>query len=289
MGSIKNMLTDLGLISDSTVHKFAQGTRDREDLTVMRDRNSGVIFIDDFVTAKETYETGEYRTIGASVYGKRDYEISVDVRRRVKDYEQFFVGKKILDFGCGEGTFLLDIQHRAAQVAGVEIENGYVNKLNDEGIKCFRNLSETTEKFDTIFCFHTLEHLSNPLEILCELREHLCDGGTLILEVPHANDFLLRYLNSEQFKKFTLWSQHLILHTRVSLNVILQAAGFKRIIIQGKQRYKVSNHLYWLSNEQPGGHKTELSAIDTDELTKSYESSLKMIDATDTLVAVISN
>ena len=164
-----------------------------------------------------------------------------------------------------------------------------MNKLNDEGIKCFRNLSETTEKFDTIFCFHTLEHLSNPLEILCELREHLCDGGTLILEVPHANDFLLRYLNSEQFKKFTLWSQHLILHTRVSLNVILQAAGFKRIIIQGKQRYKVSNHLYWLSNEQPGGHKTELSAIDTDELTKSYESSLKMIDATDTLVAVISN
>ena len=75
----------------------------------------------------------------------------------------------------------------------------------------------------------------------------------------------------------------------MSLMVFLQKAGFKKIIVQGKQRYKVSNHLYWLSNEKPGGHKTLLSAIDTDELTKSYENSLKMIDATDTLVAIVSN
>ena len=289
MGSTRDMLKGLGLINESTIQKFATGTRDREDLSVMRDSSSGIIFIDDFVTDQETYQTGEYRTIGASVYGKRDYEISVDVRRRARDYEQFFVGKKILDFGCGEGTFLVDIKKRADRVAGVEIENAYVNRLHEDGIECFRNLAETSEKFDTIFCFHTLEHLSKPIDILCQLKEHLTDGGCLVIEVPHANDFLLRYLNNEQFKKFTLWSQHLILHTRMSLMVFLQKAGFEKIIVQGKQRYKVSNHLYWLSNEKPGGHKTLLSAIDTDELTKSYENSLKMIDATDTLVAIVSN
>ena len=59
-------------------------------------------------------------------------------------------------------------------------------------------------------------------KILKEFKTHLNPGGILIVEVPHAKDFLLSNLKNEDFKNFTLWSQHLILHTRESLQRFLQ-------------------------------------------------------------------
>jgi len=108
----------------------------------------------------------------------------------------------------------------------------------------------------------------------------------LVIEVPHANDFLLSTLNNDEFKQFTLWSQHLILHTKESLCRILRYAGFEDIRIEGVQRYPLSNHLNWLANGKAGGHKSPLSLIDSPTLTNAYSDSLARIDATDTLVAI---
>ena len=38
---------------------------------------------------------------------------------------------------------------------------------------------------------------------------------------------LIKDLNIQEFIDFTLWSQHLILHTRESLNAFLIASGYK--------------------------------------------------------------
>ena len=118
------------------------------------------------------------------------------------------------------------------------------------------------------------------------MSEVLRSHGSLILEVPHASDILLSQLETDAFKRFTLWSQHLILHTRESLRRLLQAGGFSNIVIEGVQRYPLSNHLNWLSQGKPGGHKSVLSALDTPELKMAYEAALRKIDATDTLVAI---
>ena len=107
-----------------------------------------------------------------------------------------------------------------------------------------------------------------------------------MIEVPHAKDLLLSYVPCEKFKQFTLWSQHLILHTRESLRKTLEIIGLRDIQIEGVQRYPLSNHLYWLSKGKPGGHTSSLSMLDTNSLSEAYQNSLARIDATDTLVAL---
>ena len=111
-------------------------------------------------------------------------------------------------------------------------------------------------------------------------------GGQILIEVPHANDFLLSAVNCEVFKQFTLWSQHLVLHTRESLLKTLKFVGLEEIQIEGIQRYPISNHLNWLANGKAGGHKSPLSSLDSDALFDAYQNSLARIDATDTLVAI---
>ena len=58
---IYKILSDLRLIKDSSEELYSLGTRDRENIKVFRDSDSGVIYIKDFYVGDEEYERGEYR------------------------------------------------------------------------------------------------------------------------------------------------------------------------------------------------------------------------------------
>jgi 2-polyprenyl-3-methyl-5-hydroxy-6-metoxy-1,4-benzoquinol methylase len=284
---IFKVLEGLSLTSFDTRRIYANKTRDVNPLTVYIDDLSGVIYIDDFYVGDSQYEEGNYNELKSSEYIKLDYDREVDCRRRVNQHKQYITDKKILDFGCGAGDFLKVAQKYASSVTGVELQKNYMEHLNENGINCFSDLSDIEDNsLDSIFLFHVLEHLPEPLEMLSILKSKLRDGGLLVAEVPHANDFLLSELDCDAFKEFTLWSQHLILHTRNSLNAFFNNCDLHNISIKGFQRYPISNHLYWLRNKKPGGHKLALSVVDTDDLNRSYESALSLIDSNDTLIAI---
>ncbi|WP_082837241.1 class I SAM-dependent methyltransferase [Labrenzia sp. OB1] len=290
MTNIFETLSEIGAASEAHREVFAKGTRDRGDVTVYRDRQSGVIYIDGFYGGDEIYEEGEYRQVNLAKTGSRDYEITRDATRRSSACKPFVCGRNIVDFGCGDGSFLRNVQDETASCCGVELQKDYVRALRDEGIACHTSLADLEDgSMDTAVSFHVLEHLPDPLPVLRELKRVLKPGGTLIVEVPHAGDLLLRELKCDAFKAFTLWSQHLVLHTRDSLRRLLAAAGFENPVVEGVQRYPLSNHLHWLSAGRPGGHKSTLAALDTPDLLSVYEAALNRIDATDTLMAVARN
>ncbi|WFE88108.1 class I SAM-dependent methyltransferase [Roseibium porphyridii] len=285
--SIFQTLSKIGVASEANKEVFAHGTRDRSDITVYRDRHSGVIYIDNFYGGDEIYEEGKYRSVNLAESGNRDFEVSRDAMRRSEAYRKYICGRDIVDFGCGDGAFLRRVEHEAASVTGVELQKTYVEALNNEGIPCQRSLEFFSENsMDTVVSFHVLEHLPEPMLVLNDIFRLLKPGGLVVVEVPHARDFLLEDLQNDAFQLFTLWSQHLVLHTRESLRRLLAYSGFVDITVEGVQRYPVSNHLTWLSFGKPGGHKSPLALIDTPELSATYEAALNRIDRTDTLVAI---
>ena len=114
------------------------------------------------------------------------------------------------------------------------------------------------------------------------LRKKLKPGGIIIIEVPHANDFLLSFLDKNEFKRFTLWSQHLILHTRDSLEKLALISGFRNVNIVGHQRYSIANHMHWLHNKAPGG-QVKWPELEKAKLHAEYESTLARMGMTDTI------
>ena len=273
--SIYNTLECLQLTSKKTRKIFNTGTRDVNDLVVWKDGISGVIYIDDFYTGDSTYHKGFYRKEQIKTTGSHDFEELSDAQRRLNSSLPFISGKRVLDFGCGKGIFLQLANRHCESVCGIELQENYIKALNKDGISCLKNLDNIkNNSIDTCVSFHVIEHLPNPLEILSSLKKKIVKGGTIIIEVPHANDFLLSCLKSNDFKRFTLWSQHLILHTRESLRRMLEHIGLIDIQIEGVQRYPLSNHLGWLSNGKPGGHKGTLSAIDSSSMHQIYSSTL---------------
>lgn len=288
--NIERILLEIGAIKKNSIRKFAENTRDNVSLSVFKCEESGVIFLKgSHHLSKEYYEEKS----GTEYWNAKDRKSAIintkkdDERRGEMVLSMAKPTDRVLDIGTGLGGFIEYLKPYLKNVEGVEIQREIQQHLvNDLGWIVHSSLNEIQEKkYDLITLFHVLEHLTDPLKYLTIIKSMITKGGRLIIEVPHANDFLLKTLELKSFKKFTLWSEHLILHTRDSLSKMLIAAGYTNFVIKGIQRYGLANHLYWLKNDTPGGHQ-KWNFLDDLNLNGAYSSILAEIDQTDTLLAV---
>jgi 2-polyprenyl-3-methyl-5-hydroxy-6-metoxy-1,4-benzoquinol methylase len=278
--SLFQLVKELGLSSEEDLELFHQGVRDNENIKAYRCRKSGLIILDDITSgATENYAQKK----GLEYF--QTTEINPDDRSRAETYKEDICGKIWLDFGCGQGGPTLLLREIAGEAHGLEVQPGPRGYLVSKGVICFSSLDEVADNtYDVITMFHVFEHLDQPVELLKILRRKLKVGGKLIVEVPHVRDALLMLYKSEEFTKFTLWSEHLILHTRKSLQSFVEAAGLEVTEVKGTQRYPISNHLYWLAKGKPGGH-FEWAHLDTPDMFRAYAASLEANNLTDTIVA----
>lgn len=285
---IQSLLLSLSIISADSIEELYPKVRDREDVKVLRCAKSGVIFLSrvDHLDGAHYKAQNNYDYWTAANRQQALLECFADDARRSGQFADWVRGKKWLDVGTGVGGILDLLVQQAAEVRAVELQSAVRAELIRCGYQVYADLAEVPEgHFDVVTLFHVFEHLPDPLGALILISNKMMAGGKLIVEVPHAQDFLLSFLDLESFKEFTFWSEHLILHTRQSLTIFLEKAGFKNICIQSFQRYPLANHLHWLAKGKPGGHK-HWHYLQTDDLDHAYAAMLAHLDKNDTLIAI---
>jgi SAM-dependent methyltransferase len=288
---IKSLLIELGISTENSIVPFHPKVRDRDDVSVLKCQKSDVILLSRSDHINPTYYSGKD---DFAYWNSKDRKaallsVSDDTDRRANQFKQYVTNRKWLDIGTGAGGILDVLSHYAKETTAIEPQTSARNNLTDLGYKVFSSIDDLTENdYEVVTLFHVLEHLTDPIETLKQIRSRMVKGGKIIIEVPHARDFLISFLENEAFKDSTFWSEHLILHTRDSLSVFMKASGFTKIIINGFQRHPLANHLYWLKHNKPGGHN-KWQYLRTSELEHSYSEMLNGIDKTDTLIAVAEN
>jgi len=288
---IYKLLIKYKLIKNKNLLIFHNKTRDNKKLESYIDRTTNIIFLekaknDIYYKNKKTEKNEELET--KTHYGKFKNNPLNDSQRRLKQFRKFIENKTILDFGCGSGDFLLKSQKILKKGIGIDLNLKKIKYLNRKNITFFKNIDEIKDlnfKFDSIFLFHVFEHLINPDLILKQFKSKLKKTGNLIIEVPHANDLLLKKLKNKSFINFTLWSEHLILHTKNSLKCFLEKAGFKNNKIFFYQRYNLNNHLGWLICHKPGGH-IYYNKLSNEKEIDQYNTILTKKEYSDTIYSV---
>jgi SAM-dependent methyltransferase len=128
----------------------------------------------------------------------------------------------VLDFGCGNGAMLAAIARKAPGwiLEGTELDERWKKELS--AIHGFEHLyvaggeAVPNSRYDLITMIHALEHLTDPMSVLCELTLKLKPGGVLFIQSPNlaANPFDL------------LIADHATHFTPASMRRLLARAGF---------------------------------------------------------------
>jgi len=289
---IKEILIELGLSTNDSIIPFFPRVRDRNDVSVLKCTKSGVIFLSSTDHIDNSYYT---QKDNFDYWGTDDREEALkklgseDDQRRYGQFKGIIENKKWLDVGTGVGGILDLLSPTANVTKAVEPQKNVKDFLEESGYDVYLSVENAEDDFfDVVTLFHVFEHFTDPIDTLKVARRKMTKGGKIIIEVPHANDFLISFLESDDFKSFTFWSEHLILHTRESLSAFLKEAGFSNITVSGFQRFPLVNHLHWLSKGKPGGH-IDWPRLRTEELDRAYANMLSDIDKTDTLIAIAEN
>lgn len=100
----------------------------------------------------------------------------------------------ILDYGCGDGTFLAMIEPRASFACGVDIAKDQIQECKErfQGQKVVfqpidsKMYSIKPEGFDLITCMETLEHCTPPIVeiVLGDLARLVKKTGRVVISVP---------------------------------------------------------------------------------------------------------
>lgn len=275
---------------------FHKGVRDNAKIDVMRCDSCGLLQLSSFDhCSRQFYEkTGmrqeQYNAITDS-YENQNWELWIeetlpDDSRRYEALKNLLFRKDVLDFGCGNGGFLRKvISGDVRSVAGIELDKESRERLSLEQITVYPSISKAKGSYDVITMFQVIEHLDEPALILKQIYDKLRDRGYLIVETPNSEDALISLYESRAFKDFTFWSAHVILYQSQNLEKLINSIGFETVHNGQIQRYPLSNHLYWLSKESPGGHE-KWKFFNAPLLDSAYENALHRIQKCDTLFAV---
>ncbi len=98
---------------------------------------------------------------------------------------------RLLDVGCGDGSFATYMRARGWTVAATEIDQQTVDRLRGIGIDAKQSDDAQRdgfeEPFDAITCWHVLEHVEHPIETAEWVRTQLKENGLFQATVPNAS------------------------------------------------------------------------------------------------------
>lgn len=138
-------------------------------------------------------------------------------------------GAKILDIGCGNGSFINRLLKKGWDAYGIDFDEKAVTFCKQKGLKVNHGdlLSQKypDSTFDVVTLNHVIEHLFNPNEIIEECNRILKPKGKLVIATPNNKSWL--FLNVFKKDWFPLDApRHITLFNRNSLMALFKDKGF---------------------------------------------------------------
>jgi 2-polyprenyl-3-methyl-5-hydroxy-6-metoxy-1,4-benzoquinol methylase len=110
--------------------------------------------------------------------------------------------RRVLDIGCGRANLLQSLSGLGYECHGIE-RSDYEFPSNLEDIFFYNKPLETIqfkpELFDVVIMWHSLEHMSNPAEIIKEIYRIIKPNGLLVIAVPNFESIQRNLFRSKWF------------------------------------------------------------------------------------------
>lgn len=155
-------------------------------------------------------------------------------RRYLRAIGRYCPSGRLLDVGCGAGTFLVEARRAGYEVAGQDISPRFVEYCRGQhGLDVFDTPLEHVPlepgSLDCVTAFDVIEHHPDPHGMLREMRALLKPGGLAVISTHDIGNLFAR-LYGRRWRH--LHPFHLTFFTRQTLARMMAASGFD-VVHQG--------------------------------------------------------
>jgi 2-polyprenyl-3-methyl-5-hydroxy-6-metoxy-1,4-benzoquinol methylase len=204
---------------------------------VVKCRSCGLVYTNpqpDFTILEDHYQEEYYREWIRSQAASR---LSL-WKKRFRTLARYKTSGRLLDVGCGIGTFLDVAKKSSWEVSGTEVSGYAVRYIKETyGIDVkkglFEQLTFPEKHFDVITFWHSLEHVADPVANLTYARKLLKNNGFLVIACPNVNNYIMYFLyRLVKGRRLPLFSpeakeQHLYHFSEATIKLLARKCGFK--------------------------------------------------------------
>jgi len=133
---------------------------------------------------RSTASPASVRLGGPASYGS----YAVNKRMEKIDETLNLKGMRVLDLGCGNGSYTAELARRAEYVCGIDLHMPHLQAFREDILRVQgtgEHLPFASESFDAVTMIEVLEHANNDTKVLAECFRILKPGGLLVLFVPN--------------------------------------------------------------------------------------------------------
>jgi SAM-dependent methyltransferase len=173
-------------------------------------------------------------------------------------------GRRLLDIGSGDGSFLLRARDDGWTVAGMDADSDAVKELERQDISgivaAIGERAPDIGSFDVVTLWDVLEHVLDPEESASWLARTVSPGGIVIVLTPNATSIFDRFAfieyhssikKSSRLLQLCLNRYHRFRYSRSGLQYLFQRFGFTEVSSRTIQLLSLRPEVY-LDGFAPG-------------------------------------
>lgn len=202
---------------------------------LLRCDSCGFIFLGGVIKLNGLYPKAYYRNPKVLLKLLFNFALDIFISSRIKLVRKYRKNPgKILDIGCGDGSFLVGIKRYGWDVLGADTSPAARDCMADKKLPLlksgFLDSDIGAESMDAVTYWYSFEHLANPAEYLDKTYRVLKKGGILIVSVQNIESLQAVFSGSKWFHLDI--PRHILHFSPATLKKILSRTHFTILDIE---------------------------------------------------------
>lgn len=168
------------------------------------------------------------------------------LQQKKKDILSYMASGNFLDIGCGLGEELTVFHQLGYKVYGTEYDADCIQfiqeRLPDAALfnGDLLDAKYADETFDVVNIYHVIEHLTDPIAYIKEIKRILKKDGIMVIGTPNIGSFAYRIFRKINFLFFSIpmivdGLEHTVIFNKRNLRTLVEQNGFIVLIQQDEK------------------------------------------------------